>query len=58
MTWGECPVCHAKHGEACRAEVGVHFGVKADGSAMQTGEGAHMVRLSNAPRRVQLVGLP
>ena len=55
MKWGECPVCSAKHGESCHAEVGAHLGVKASGGRMNTGEGVHLGRIQNAPKRVQLV---
>jgi hypothetical protein len=36
--WGECPICHAKHGEDCNPEQGnwgVHFG-----------------RIRNAPKKI------
>lgn len=54
-TWGECPVCHAKDGEWCYAEVGFQVGVKVGGGRMQTGEGVHLARMRNAPERVKLV---
>ena len=54
-TWGTCPICEAEQGEWCRAEAGVHIGVRVDGRRMQTGEGAHLARLRNAPMRVRLV---
>jgi len=54
-TWGECPVCKAADGEWCCSEIGLQVGVKADGSTMKTGEGAHMARLKNAPLKVKLV---
>lgn len=55
MTWGVCGVCGAKHGEFCRADVGVQLGVKLDGSRMKDGEGTHLSRLKTAPLRVRLV---
>lgn len=57
-TWGECPVCHAAHGEWCHAEIGLQLGVKVGGGRMQTGEGAHLGRLRNAPMRVRLTPCP
>ena len=57
-TWGRCPVCGAAPGAWCDPEVGLQLGVMANGGRMQQGEGAHLGRLQNAPRRVQLVGLP
>ena len=54
-TWGECPICKAKHGEWCHADVGFQFGVKVNGERMKTGEGAHLSRLQKAPMRVKLV---
>lgn len=50
--WGECPACHAKHGEYCDADIGAQLGVRADGRRMRTGEGAHMGRLQRAPIHV------
>ena len=55
MTWGECPQCHAKHGEPCNADVGIQLGVKVGGGRMKTGEGVHIQRLCYAPKRVLLV---
>jgi hypothetical protein len=55
MVWGDCPVCHAKDGQPCLAEVGIQIGQKADGSPIKTGEGAHVSRLLNAPRQVGIV---
>ena len=55
MKWGTCPVCGATHGNYCRSEFGLHVGRKADGSALKTGEGAHLGRLQKAPHRVKLV---
>jgi len=54
-TWGACPVCAAQHGEWCHAEVGAQLGVRAGGGRMNTGDGAHLARLRNAPMRVKLV---
>jgi hypothetical protein len=55
MVWGECPVCKAPDGQPCYAEVGLHLGVKGDGSRLKTGEGVHMARLRNAPEKVKTV---
>ena len=52
-TWGECPACHAKHGEPCNPDVGIPLGVNING--MPPREGAHLGRLQRAPMRVQLV---
>ena len=54
-TWGECPVCSAPHGEWCHSEIGLQLGVKVGGGRLQTGEGAHLARLQNAPRKVREV---
>lgn len=54
-TWGDCEVCHAKHGEWCHADVGAQLGVRVDGRRMKDGEGAHLARLRAAPKRVRLV---
>ena len=56
-TWGECPICHAKHGEWCFAEVGFQLGMKISGGRMETGEGVHLARLSKAPMKVKLIGV-
>ena len=55
MTWGDCPVCGAKHGDPCRPEIGFPLGVRADGKAPSVGDGAHLGRLQKAPRMVRLV---
>lgn len=31
MTWGNCPVCRAKHGEACNPDIGVPLGRDVNG---------------------------
>lgn len=54
-TWGDCPVCGAKRGEWCHAEVGFQFGHRIDGNPMKTGGGAHLGRMKNAPSKVRLV---
>lgn len=54
-TWGKCPVCQAEDGEWCHAEIGLQLGQKVGGGRMQTGEGAHLARLQNAPVEVKLV---
>ena len=53
-TWGDCPVCHAGHGEWCRA-TGIPLGTNINGVAPVQGDGAHLGRLQNAPTRVRLV---
>lgn len=58
MQWGDCPVCEAKDGESCHADVGLQLGVRADGRRMRDGEGVHMGRLQRAPMRVREVGIP
>ena len=45
--WGECPVCHAKHGEKCDFSVGIPLGVNVNGEHPK--DGAHFGRLMNAP---------
>ena len=55
MKWGDCPICHATHGEYCRADVGIQLGVKVDGSRMRDGEGCHTRRLMDAPFQVREV---
>ncbi len=52
IRWGICSVCDAPDGEPCRAEVGLNLGMTASGRHLQTGEGAHLARLSAAPVRV------
>jgi len=52
-TWGECPICHAKHGEPCDPGVGFPLGMTLSGRPPT--DGAHLGRLNNAPRRVKLV---
>lgn len=48
-TYGECPVCSAKHGERCDPNVGVPWGMNAPEN------GVHLGRLSSAPTRVREV---
>jgi hypothetical protein len=55
MVWGVCPICKAADEEPCRADVGLQLGVRADGSRMRDGDGAHLGRLQAAPFRVRLV---
>jgi hypothetical protein len=52
-TWGECPACHAKHGERCNPNVGFALGTNVNG--MPPSDGAHIGRLQKAPLRVRLV---
>lgn len=47
--YGECPVCHAKHGERCNPNIGNPWGLNAREN------GAHLGRLTNAPMRVREV---
>lgn len=56
ITWGECQVCHAKHGESCRSEIGLHMGCRVCGGKVKTGEGVHLGRLQHAPSFVRMVG--
>lgn len=55
--WGDCPVCQAKDGEYCHADVGVQMGQHVDGSRMKDGEGAHLARLQKAPSVVREVAV-
>lgn len=52
MAWGECKICGAKHGEKCNGNVGITLGRNVNG---EVGDGAHLMRLNNAPFRVELV---
>jgi hypothetical protein len=45
--WGECPVCHAKDGEACNGHVGILLGRTVSGEP--PADGAHLGRLQRAP---------
>lgn len=56
-TWGTCPACGAGPGQHCHAEIGFALGHRVDGQRAQTGDGAHLGRLQNAPRRVQLTAV-
>jgi hypothetical protein len=51
-TWGECPACHAGHGERCHSEVGPCIGQTIDGR--RPADGVHIGRLRAAPRFVEL----
>ena len=55
LVWGDCPVCPAKDGEPCHADVGFQVGVRVDGRRMKDGQGAHLGRLQKAPLRVKEV---
>jgi hypothetical protein len=55
IRWGDCPICEAKDGEPCHAEVGLQLGTRADGSRIPTGAGVHLGRLERAPIRVREV---
>lgn len=52
-TWGECPVCHALHGQPCDSSVGIPLGFTVSGT--RPTEGAHLGRLQRAPMRVREV---
>lgn len=52
-TWGDCPVCRAKHGEPCNANVGLVIGRTIHGAPPC--DGAHLGRLRNAPLAVKEV---
>lgn len=52
-TWGDCPVCEAKHGEYCNRWVGVSLGTTAHGTPPKNG--VHLGRLQKAPTKVKLV---
>ncbi len=52
-TWGECPVCHAPHGEWCNGEVGIPLGRTLSGNLPS--DGVHLGRLQRAPARVKVV---
>ena len=54
-TWGTCPTCKAGPGEWCYADAGIQLGTPAGGGRMKDGDGAHLGRLQNAPRRIKLV---
>lgn len=49
-TWGECPVCKAKHGEWCNGLVGVSLGRNVNGDIPE--HGVHLGRLQEAPLKV------
>jgi hypothetical protein len=57
MTWGVCPTCGAAHGDYCNSEVGMQLGVTMGGGRLKTGEGAHLSRLNNAPKRLKIEGI-
>lgn len=50
ITWGECPVCHAPHGEKCNPNVGLRIGHCQDES-----QHVHLGRLNAAPKLVRMV---
>ena len=54
LTWGDCPICGAKHGEYC-LPTALQLGTRLDGKPMTQGEGVHLARIQHAPRRVRLV---
>ena len=57
IRWGECPVCHASHGEYCHPDVGIQMGRHIDGSRIRLGEGVHMRRINAAPTKVTEIGV-
>lgn len=46
-TWGECPICQAKHGEWCDGMRGIAVGRTVDGGVPENG--VHLGRLNKAP---------
>ena len=52
-TYGECPVCHAKHGEWCDGNIGVPLGQSVSG--YPTSNGVHLGRIQRAPMAVREV---
>ena len=52
-TWGECPVCHAQHGEPCDGNIGFALGTTASGE--RPIDGAHLGRLQNAPKFLTMI---
>jgi hypothetical protein len=46
-TFGDCPVCFAKHGQPCHPEYGIHLGTNVHGEHTT---GVHLGRLNNAPK--------
>lgn len=53
-TWGECPVCQAKHGEWCDGTRGMLGALSALAGNLPE-NGVHLGRLQQAPRRVRQV---
>lgn len=53
--YGDCPVCDAKHGQACDGNIGIPFGRTPSGSPPS--DAAHLARLNEAPRRVREVAI-
>lgn len=51
MKYGDCPVCHAKHGQPCDANIGIPLGMSVNGQPPL--DGAHLGRLQRAPVRVR-----
>ena len=54
-TWGECPVCHAEHGEGCMDNVPLSAPVENGVRPGLYQFGAHLGRLQRAPMRVRTV---
>ena len=54
--WGECPVCHAAHGEACDPNQGLPLG-HCSISGLSPENGVHLGRLQRAPRRVREIAV-
>lgn len=53
-TWGQCPVCQAKHGEWCDGTRGMFAALSTLGGRI-VDNGVHLGRLQQAPRRVRQV---
>lgn len=53
MLWSTCPVCQAKHGEACSGLIGIPLGGNVRGE--RPTEGAHLARLQRAPRAIRVI---
>lgn len=56
MTWGDCPTCHAKHGEYCSPDVGLHLGAMVSGT-IPKGSGIHLSRSQRTPSKLKIQGV-
>lgn len=52
--WGTCPICGAEPGKSCRVDVGMPI-LNDRGTVVREGEGVHLGRIQNAPRRIREV---